>query len=119
MMFLLHQIKKRFALKAYVTQLPLVIQKEHGKHKRYTEMQITDCVKSAGLNLAHISYAWAIFLDRADYDALKRKNPYLGDYEALRREIGARFFNGKIDFDTHDIFADAPNGEIKRTGTYG
>jgi len=109
-MFLIRRIEKRAAVKSYVTELPAVIKKRHGKHKKYPETQLTDCVKSAGLNLAHIDYALAIYMGRKEYETLRRKHPSFGDYDRLRKEVAKRFFKGNSRFNIHDLLHPGRNG---------
>lgn len=101
-------IKKRTTLKLYVKQLPLFLKKRYGKHKRYSEEEISTSIQLAGFDNSFIEYAYAMFMSRNEFGGLKHKNIDLEDYDTLRKEIAKSFFSGNTSFTIHDVLASAP-----------
>ena len=100
-------LQKRAAQKVYVRQLPLILKKMYGKRTSYSEKQILIAIKKARLGNKYKDYAFAIFMNRSRYDALRQNNINAGDYKKLRREIAIRFFKGNLSFSIHDLIRNA------------
>ena len=100
-------IKKRTTLKSYVKQLPLFLKKRYGKHKRYSEEEISTSIQLAGFDNSFIEYAYAMFMSRNEFGGLKHKNKDFEDYDTLRKEIAKSFFSGNTSFTIHDVLASA------------
>jgi len=100
-------IKKRTTLKSYVKQLPLFLKKRYGKHKRYSEEEISTSIQLAGFDNSFIEYAYAMFMSRNEFGGLKHKNKDFEDYDTLRKEIAKSFFSGNTSFTIHDMLESA------------
>ena len=105
---LFNWIKKKATLKSYVRQLPLFLKKRYGKHKRYSQEEITTSIQMAGFDDSFIEYAYAIFMSRNEFGGLRHKNKDLEDYDALRKEIAKSFFSGNTSFSIHDVLKSIP-----------
>ena len=100
-------IKKRTTLKSYAKQLPLFLKKKYGKHKRYSEEEISTSIQLAGFDNSFIEYAYAMFMSRNEFGGLKHKNKDFEDYDTLRKEIAKSFFSGNTSFTIHDMLESA------------
>jgi hypothetical protein len=108
MIKLINWIKKRATLKSYVRQLPLFLKKRYGKHKRYSEEEISTSIQLGGFDNSFVEYAYAIFMSRNEFGGLKHKNKALEDYDTLRKEIANSFFSGNTSFTIHDVLKSVP-----------
>jgi hypothetical protein len=104
---LFNWIKKRAATKSYARQLPLLLKKRYGKHKRYSEEEIRTSIQLGSFDNSFIQYAYAMFMSRTEFEGLKYKDKELEDYDALREEIAKSFFSGNKSFTIHDALESA------------
>ena len=108
MIKLINWFKKRATLKSYVKQLPLLLKKRFGKHKKYSEEEIRTSIQMAGFDNSFIEYAYAIFMSRNEFGGLKLKDKDFEDYDKLREEIAKSFFSGNTSFTIHDMLKSIP-----------
>lgn len=102
-MELIHKFFQRRAIKSYVKRLPRALAKDYGKHRTYTPKQVVRCIERYGLSVSYSCYGIAIFSNKKEFDRYHTDMGEVCDYQIMRSEIGASFFQGNIDFGISDI----------------
>lgn len=86
---------QRKILQSYLTRLPLLLAQDYGALGPYTPPQIRRSMERHKLTIdSYFPYALAIFCDRDDIEGILGPT----DYDQLRAEVAADFFNGDVDF---------------------
>ena len=91
------KFRKRRALKAYISKLPGLLQKDYGGIGPYTVGQVTRTVERYGLNQNHVAYACAIFVEKERF-MVAYQNESDFAYENLKQEVADKFFFGNANF---------------------
>ncbi len=100
-----HQIKKYFALKAYIKKLGPLLISRYGKHKNYTTSQIQKTIEVSGLNEKFRFYAYALYCLPSEFEKESKEEDQNLNYDSLRQELGNKFFRKEDDF----VFSDVIN----------
>ncbi len=74
---------KQRALERYARDLPGLLLTRYGNSPTYTAGQVRRTVETSDLDTAHIEYAFAMFLAKADFDRLYTP----GNYTFLRADL--------------------------------
>ena len=90
--------QKRRALKAYVRQLPGLLERDYGKAETYSPKQIRSTVERSTLNVQYLCYGLSMYSVREVFDAYHREVGETCDYDAMRQEIADTCFSGNRDF---------------------
>jgi hypothetical protein len=97
------RIKQRSAIKSYVMKLSLELFSRLGKQPYYSIEQISKTSEAAGLKTDYLTYAHALFCDRANFRRHYKRTDLRDRYEALRDEVSKRYFGGVRDFNAANI----------------
>jgi hypothetical protein len=98
------KIKKHFALKSCIKKLGPLLAKRYGKSKTYTPGQVQTTAGIIGINDKYLFYGYAMFCGQdVFYNQFSQAEEV--NYEALRQEVGDKFFQGDPNFSTEEIFS--------------
>lgn len=97
--------KRRRAIKKYAKKLGPVLKKRYGKSKHYTPGQIKTATTKARLSHDHICYAYAMYMDKANFDTLHEELGKECNYNDMRNEIGTLCFSGDSNFSSSDVMS--------------
>jgi hypothetical protein len=100
-------IMRRRAIKIYAKRLGPLLKSRYGRSRKYTAGQIRQTVTYAGMPLAHICFAYAMYMPQQDFDTLHRELGEACDYQAMRQEIADLHFSGDSTFSVPDLMAQA------------
>lgn len=100
---MIRRIKKYFAIRSYVRRLGPELVRRFGKRRYYTPEQVRKAVRGGRFNEDDICYAYSMFCSREDYDSFHAELGETGDYDAMRGEVGRRYFGGSTDFEPSSI----------------
>lgn len=103
-------LKRRRAIHSYVWKLSLELLSRFGKKRYYTIEEVTHACGAAGLQMAFLAYAHALYCDRSTFDSYYVPLRVACTYDGLRRKISRRFFDGNIEFDAEGVITYAVNG---------
>ena len=96
-------IKKWFAVRSYAKSLGPKLQERYGKQQHYTPAQVQRTAQEGGYNQDFLCYALCMYCTMPDFTAYHEQNGEVCDYNAMRSEVGGRFFNGNTSFDASDV----------------
>ena len=101
--------RKRRALRAYKTTLATKLRARYGRETHYTPDQVRSCASDAGLSMAFVCFAIAMYCDRAGFDTYHLEHGEVCDYAAMRAEAGTTLGLEAASHDTFDAshFIDA------------
>jgi uncharacterized membrane protein YgcG len=91
-------IMRRRSIRLYVKRLGPLLRKRYGRSRNYTAGQIRQTVTNAGMPVAHICFAYAMFMPHEEFDALHRELGETCDYQAMRQEVADLHFSGDSTF---------------------
>ena len=95
-------MRKRGAIKRYLKALPRKLYQDYGHKGPYTPGQVESTLRRYKVSSPDCwPYALAIFCDRESLERMRHERGL--DHEALRREVGATYFDGDGDFTTEDV----------------
>jgi hypothetical protein len=100
---MIRQIKRHFAVKAYVHGLSQNLARRFSIRRFYTLTQVSHALQAGRFNPAFQAYAHALFCSQEDFDAHYAPLRLKCTYDNLRSAVGRRFFDGATDFDASDI----------------
>lgn len=100
---MLRFIKRRLAIRSYVWKLSQELSRRFDKKHCYTIEEVTKSAQGAGLRMAFLSYAHAIFCSREEFDAYYAPLQLRCTYDGLRVVVSRRYLSGVRDFDAADI----------------
>ena len=101
-MALFDQFLKRRSIKRYAYKLGPRLKRKYGTRENYTLGQISSTISDLGLNQRYQAYAWAMYNNAVNEDALKlRLDDHLID--AFRNEIATVIFGTPCEFTTQNI----------------
>lgn len=103
-------IRKRRAIRSYLTKLPRLLAKNYGLSDSYTTKQIKRTIETAGLNSEYSCYALAIFSNRDEFDQFHHDIGEFCNYDGMRSEISQDYLHGGGSFSVSDIFSLASDG---------
>jgi hypothetical protein len=119
------KIRKYFALKSCINKLGPLLAKRYGKSKTYTPGQVETTSGVIGIDNKYLFYGYAMYCGQdMFYEQAKEANEEF-DFEALRLEVGDKFFGGDSNFstnDNHDIgggIGDSGSSDIGGIGGMG
>jgi hypothetical protein len=95
----LRSMRKRSAIRLYLTKLPRQLVEDYGHGGPYRPAQVDASIIRAKLASEFGSYAHAIFCDEAEL----RRQVNWPQYEALRSEVAARFLGCGPSFTYSDV----------------
>lgn len=98
-------LKRRRAIKRYAKKLGPVLKKRYGKSKHYTQGQIQTAVTKRRLSHNHISYAYAMYMDKPSFNKLHEELGKECDYDSMRNDIGNLCFSGDSNFTSSDAIS--------------
>ncbi|BFM51276.1 DUF6559 family protein [Marinomonas sp. THO17] len=101
MVFLRNSEKK--TIQSYIKKLPSLLEKDYGKAKYYTPMEIRSTIVSNNLCVEDLRFAIAIFSNQKNFESYHQEIGENCDYESMRKEIGDTFFNGNSQFSVLDF----------------
>ena len=99
---MIREARKWIAIRRYVKGLGPDLRKRYGRSKRYTPAQVKRTVQDRHYNADWLCFALCIYCSRRDFDEYHRAIGESCDYDAMRTEVGARFFGGSTTFDATD-----------------
>ena len=103
---LLRRLAQRRAIKRYLTVLPRRLIADYGHAGPYTPAQVEMTIQRYRISEAQfISYALAIFCDRAVLAQLPHEVWTTSDFDALRSEVAGAYFSGDREFSYRDVEA--------------
>ena len=105
MMKFLSSIMRRHSIRLYARRLGPLLARRYGYSRQYTGKQIRQTVTSAGMPIAYICFAYAMFMSQKDFDALHRQLGETCDYQAMRQEVAEQHFSGDSSFSVPDLMA--------------
>jgi hypothetical protein len=82
-------LRKRRAIKRYLSALPGRLIEDYGHRGPYTTAQVEASVRRAELSLEFVSHAQAIF---CNVEELLLRHPQRDHFDRLRRELAWRYF---------------------------
>jgi hypothetical protein len=100
-------IMRRRSIRLYARKLGPLLRKRYGYSRQYTGGQIRQTVASAGMPLAHICFAYAMFMSQKAFDTLHSELRETCDYQAMRQEVAELHFSGDSTFSVPDLMAHA------------
>jgi hypothetical protein len=100
-------IMRRRSIRLYARRLGPLLTKRYGYSRQYTGGQIRQTVAGAGVPIAHICFAYAMFMSQKEFDALHRELGETCDYQVMRQEIAELHFSGDSTFSVPDLMAHA------------
>lgn len=95
------ELRKKRALKSYVSKLPALLRKSYGGVGPYTVGQVIKTVERYGLNQKYLAYACAIFVEKERFVAAYQHEADIA-YEDLKQEVADKFFLGNANFSVVD-----------------
>ena len=96
-------LKRRRAIKTYVFRLSLELLRRFGEKTFYPMNQIDRVFEGGKYDPTFISYAYALFCSRAEFDAYFSQLKVNCTYDGLRQFASQKYFNGVIDFNASDV----------------
>src|SRR5215471_14107694 len=96
--------RKHRAIRSYVYKLPGLLAKRYGHKRWYTPAQIRRTAEDCGLDTDYLCYAYATYVEEADFQALHAESGQVCSYDAMRGEIAHDYFHDHSDFTTQDLF---------------
>lgn len=97
-------IKRRRAIKRFVRQLPLDLQRRFGEKQHYSLEEIDRGTASEDYDRRFVAFAHALFCSRQDFDLYYGPLKVNCTYDGLRAFVAQRYFRGVTDFDACSIF---------------
>lgn len=101
--FMIRQIKRRFAVRAYVHRLSQELARRFDIQPSYSIEQVKHAAQAAGFNTAFLAYAHAIYCNRADFDSYYGPLHVRCTYDDLRQFVARRYLKGMKGFDASNI----------------
>ncbi len=98
-------LKRRRAIKKYAKKLGPILKRDYGKSIHYTPGQIRAATTKAKLSHNHICYAYAMYMDKTNFEHLHQELNKDCDYNGMRTEIGNLCFSGENTFTTTDVIS--------------
>ncbi len=100
---MIRQIKRYFAVSAYVHRLSQELARRFDIHQFYTIEQVPHTAQAAGFRTTFLAYAPAMFCSRPDFVSFYEPLHVRCSYDDLRRVVARRYFGGTKDFDASHI----------------
>jgi hypothetical protein len=96
-------LKRRRAIKTYVFRLSLELLRRFDERTFYSMDQINRVFEGGKYDKTYISYAYALFCSRDEFDSYFSQLNVKCTYDGLRELASKKYFNGVIDFNASDI----------------
>ena len=81
-------------LNRYAKFLGPNLQKRYGRSSTYTPAQIERTVQETGLPQSHLWYGYAMFVEEAEFEAVRQSSGRDCDYKGMRQEIADLCLSG-------------------------
>lgn len=103
--------KSRAEVRRLLRRIAPVVRSRFRAQATPTPAELRLLLDEASIDASALRWACALFCSPADFDEERHVVPELGDYRAMRAQIGLYFFAGEEEFDSLDPKA------IKEAGT--
>ncbi len=104
-MQLIKNFKRKRAIKSYIKKLPRLLEKDYGKSKIYTPMQVKKTIERSKLSVDYACYGIAIFSTKKAFDNHHIETDESCNYDQMHSEIADSHFEGNSDFGIADVTA--------------
>lgn len=102
-MWMWRWIRKRLAVRSYRTALATRLRERYGRERAYTPEQVASCAVDAGVSTMFLCFAFAMFCDRASFDAFHAARGEACDYDGMRGELAPAIGVDHATFDATDV----------------
>jgi hypothetical protein len=96
-------IKRRQAVKTYVYRFSLELLRRFGQKPFYSIEQIDRVFEGGKYDKTYISYAYALFCSRAEFDSYFSQLKVNCTYDSLRKFASQKFLRGAVNFNAFEI----------------
>jgi hypothetical protein len=96
-------LKRRRAIKTYVFRLSRELVARFGEKTYYSMDHINRAFAGGKYDKTFISYAYALFCSRTEFDDYFSQLKVNCTYDGLREFASKKYFNGVVDFNASDI----------------
>ena len=90
-------LERRKTLRDYFRKLGPALQQRHGSRVHYAPSQVLGTASDLGLSAGYISYGYALYCRREDFDACHRQAGEQCHYDAMRSEIYSEHYGSGAD----------------------
>ena len=113
--------KRRRAIKSYVFRLSLELFRRFGQKTFYSIDNIDRVFAGGKYDKNYISYAYALFCSRAEFDSYFSQLKVNCTYDGLRKYASKKYFRGVVDFNASEIaiFAKNTGGDSYYESSFG
>ena len=111
-------VERRKILRDYFRKLGPALQQRHGPRVHYAPSQVLGTASDLGLSATYISYGYALYCRRADFDASHPQAGEHGHYDAMRSEIYSEHYGSGSTDDSSSVADENSSIEYSDTDSW-